>query len=224
MARILLIETATLVCSAALAEQGEVMACEETLGSGYVHSELLTVQISDLFTGHGDVLDAVAVSIGPGSYTGLRIGLSVAKGICYAKGLPLITICSHVALAGNYLLTHQVPTDAVLCPMIDARRMEAYAQLFDAQLNPLSEAWAEVIEPGSFAGLFPDRPVIAFGDGADKCNGAIARTHFMVKMGITASARGMAHMAQQHFTAARFADLASSTPFYLKDFRAGDIR
>lgn len=221
MARILLIETATLVCSAALAEDGDVLACQDTHGSGYVHSELLTVQIETLFRSHGSALDAVAVSNGPGSYTGLRIGLSVAKGICYAKRLPLITIGSHAALAGHFLMRHEVPADAILCPMIDARRMEAYVHLFDPKLAPLTEPWAEVIHRGSFADMYPDRPMVAFGDGADKCLGAVARPGFSVVKDFRASAAGMAQVAQGHFNRNGFADLAYSTPFYLKDFRAG---
>lgn len=221
MARILLIETSTLVCSAALVEQGAVLGCEETQGTGHVHSELLTVQIEALMHAHGSTFDAVAVSIGPGSYTGLRIGLSVGKGLCFAKDIPLITIGSLTALAGHYVATHAVPDQAILCPMIDARRMEAYVQLMGPDLRPLSDPWAEVIHDGSFAEMHPDRPIIAFGDGADKCQGAVSRPGFEVVPDIRASATGMAAMAEREFQGRAFADLAYSAPFYLKDFRAG---
>jgi len=221
LARILLIETSTLVCSAALASDGQVVACEETHGNGYVHSELLTVQIESLFTAHGPTIDAVAVSNGPGSYTGLRIGLSVAKGICYAKGVPLISIGSHLALAAHYSDNHKAADDSILCPMIDARRMEAYVQLFDSRLTPLTEPWAEVIHLNSFAEMYPGRPIIAFGDGADKCIGAVSRSEFHVVPDIRATAAGMARVADNLFNTRDFADLAYSAPFYLKDFRAG---
>jgi tRNA threonylcarbamoyladenosine biosynthesis protein TsaB len=208
---ILGIETSTDICSVALLRGGEVVALRESGGSE--HARLLAVYIDEVMReagldAHG--LEAVAVSAGPGSYTGLRIGVSTAKGLCYALGIPLIAVGSLDALACQ--VAGRFDEGAVLCPMIDARRMEVYAQLFDHDARPLGEVEAVVVTEDSFR----DASVI-FGSGAAKCAPMLPWARYI---DVCASARGLARGAAEAFAARRFVDTAYFEPLYLKDFVA----
>lgn len=227
MSLILSIETGTSICSAALSRNGELIALRESAG-GQDHARKLAMYIDELLKINEyspDDLDAVAVGKGPGSYTGLRIGVSTAKGICYALGIPLIGIGSLEALANvaaeDYeagILDIDSWETAKLCPMIDARRMEVYAQVFDSSINPLSEAGAHIIEPESFAEFIGSGgEFVIFGNGAAKCVETLPKEGVKF-VDVTPSARGIVKPAYEAFQAGRFEDVAYFEPFYLKDF------
>lgn len=226
MALILGIETGTDICSVSLSQDDELLALRES--GGQDHARKLAGYIDELLTTNDldpDELDAVAVSKGPGSYTGLRIGVSTAKGLCYALGIPLIGVGSLESLA--YVAAEDAdagivdmgdPTAALLCPMIDARRMEVYAQVFDADIVPLSKVGAHIITPESFSELMtPAREFVIFGNGAAKCIGIMPKE--LVKcIDVTPSARGLVKPAFKAFEAGAFENTAYFEPLYLKDF------
>lgn len=227
MPLILCIETGTDVCSVALARDGILVALRESEG-GQDHARKLGVYIDEILRGNEVVpkeLDAVAVSKGPGSYTGLRIGVSTAKGLCYGLGIPLIGIGSLESLARVAeedfeagILGVEDWTNARLCPMIDARRMEVYAQVFDSSVKPLSDVGAHIITPESFSGFIgTGGEFVIFGDGAAKCVDVLPRQG--VKFGnVVPSARGLVKASYDAFLAGQFEDTAYFEPFYLKDF------
>lgn len=218
MPLILSIETGTDICSAALARDGKTIALRED-GGGRNHAGLLAVYIQELLDELSlspAELDAVAVGRGPGSYTGLRVGVSLAKGMCYGLNIPLIAVDSLQALAG-LALEHPLPADALLCPMIDARRMEVYTRRFDTALNPLSEVEAVILDENTFSDVPADRPVVVFGDGATKVRQAVRREN-LVELPVLPSARGMAALAEAAFQRRDFVDTAYFEPLYLKDF------
>lgn len=228
MALILSIETGTEVCSVALAKDGEMVSLRESGNDGRTHANHLGVYIDEVLRENGmdaDELDAVAVGGGPGSYTGLRIGVSTAKGICYALGRPLIAVDSLKALANIAMEEHEAgiidladPETTVLAPMIDARRMEVYTRLFDTALRPLGDTCAHVLTPESFADVFAaGRELLVFGNGARKCVDLLPRAKFVR---IASSARGMVGLAEAAFLAGDFVDTAYYEPYYLKDFVA----
>jgi len=220
---ILCLETATPSCSVALIHNGEILACEED-PKGQNHSEKITLFIDSVMKKVGisyDRLDAVAVSMGPGSYTGLRIGVSTAKGLCYAVSKPLIAIDTLHAMAfgGKTKTTSETP---VLVPMIDARRMEVYAEIFDKNINRIEETKAIIIDENSFSELKKDHDVYLFGDGADKCAELFANDNKInVIKNFYCSAKYMNVLAQQKFDKKDFVDVAYFEPFYLKDFVPG---
>lgn len=223
MAQILSIETGTEVCSVALARDGELISLREsTEGRNHAHNLALYIkEILDENDIYAQELDAVAVSGGPGSYTGLRIGVSTAKGICYALGKPLIAISSLQSLANIALEEYNAgiveienPDTSVLCPMIDARRMEVYTQLFNMKLRNMSEIEAKIIDPISFAEY---ENLIIFGDGAAKCKQILTSDNVHL-VRIASSARGMVSIAQDLFDANQFVDTAYYEPLYLKNF------
>ena len=226
MALILSIETGTDVCSVALANDGELMALRES-DEGRDHAKKVALFVDELLKETGvqpSDLDAIAVGKGPGSYTGLRIGVSFAKGMCYALGIPLIAIGSLNALtevaredfeAGIIDVEDDVWGRAVLAPMVDARRMEVYTQLFTTSGESLTEVVAEVVTPESFASPRSESPFIIFGNGAAKCAETLAGS---LLVNVSPSARGIVRLAEEAFNAARFEDLAYFEPFYLKDF------
>ncbi len=227
MAIILNIETSTEVCSVVLARDGVIIQCREDL-SGQNHARLVTVLInevleaSDLAVGQ---LDAVAVSGGPGSYTGLRIGVSVAKGICYASHLPLIAITSLEAMAHHVIHNmdkYQLPqTENILfCPMIDARRMEVYTSFYKMDGTQIHRIQADIIDSQSYLSYLENNKVIFFGNGAAKCHSAITHPNAIFVEGIITSANNMVPLAERDFTLQKFADVAYYEPFYLKDFIA----
>ena len=216
---ILCLETATPSCSVALIHNGEVLACEED-PKGQNHSEKITLFIDSVMKKAGisyNQLDAVAVSMGPGSYTGLRIGVSTAKGLCYAASKPLIAVETLQAMAcgGNF-------GDGLRIPMIDARRMEVYAAIFDEKLNKIKDTEAVIIDRDSFADLKKDHHLYLFGDGADKCAEIFENDDCItVVKDFHCSAKYMNVIAQRKLDARDFVDVAYFEPFYLKDFVPG---
>ena len=227
MALLLNIETSTEVCSVALARDGVVIGLRENL-TGQHHAELLTVYIKEVISECGIVkgqIDAVAVSGGPGSYTGLRIGVSTAKGICYASGLPLIALSSLEAMANfviNKLSDYQYPEkeNLLFCPMIDARRMEVYTAFYDKNGVQVREIKADIIDHQSYLSYLENNKVLFFGNGAFKCRDSISHRNARFVDGITTSAKSMALLSERDFQLKKFVDVAYYEPFYLKDFVA----
>lgn len=237
---ILCLETATPSCSVALVHNAEVLACEED-PKGQNHSEKITLFIDKVMKAAGVAyrdLDAVAVSMGPGSYTGLRIGVSTAKGLCYAAEKPLIAVETLHAMA--YGGSAVIPTESserkpelakastnrwknpLLIPAIDARRMEVYAAIFDENVNKIKDTEAVIIDKDSFADLKKDHHLYLFGDGADKCAELFAKDDkITVIKDFHCSAKYMNVIAQRKLEAKDFVDVAYFEPFYLKDFVPG---
>ncbi len=227
MSLILCIETGTDICSVGIAKEGELISLRES-DEGRDHARKVGVFVDELLRETGiapDELDAVAVGKGPGSYTGLRIGVSFAKGLCYGLGKPLVAVGSLDALAEvareDYeagILAVDRWAEARLCPMVDARRMEVYAQVFDAQGAALSDVTAEVVGPESFAAYRgAEGPFVIFGNGAAKCTEVLPDATFV---SVAPSARGLARLAQRALDAGHTEDVAYFEPFYLKDFVA----
>lgn len=226
MPTILHIESSTLTCSVAVSVNGETISLQESHDQSYAHSEKLVVYIDEAIKQAGlkpANLDAICVSKGPGSYTGLRIGVSAAKGLCYGLGIPLLSVGSLESMANwAYLNFKQELADvSFLCPMIDARRMEVYTQLFDASLNELQPVSAEIIDEQSFASELEKGKVAFFGDGADKCKEIINHPNAVFLNGFNPSANGMISLAEAKFAAKNLEDVAYFEPYYLKDFVAG---
>ena len=223
---ILCLETATPVCSVALNESCCTIALRETEGQN-AHSEKITNFIREVMeVAEIDYkqLDAVAVSKGPGSYTGLRIGVSTAKGICYAANLPLMAIDTLEAMAYGMKakLGSQIGADDLLIPMIDARRMEVYAAIFDANLNKINDTAALVIDENSFEELLKDHRLWLFGDGAPKLKKVFEnQPNISIVDGFKPSAAYMLPLADKALREQDFVDVAYFEPFYLKDFVAG---
>ena len=223
---ILCLETATPVCSVALNENCCTIALRETEGQN-AHSEKITNFIREVMeVGKIDYkqLDAVAVSKGPGSYTGLRIGVSTAKGICYAADLPLMAIDTLEAMAHGMKakLGSQIGENDLLIPMIDARRMEVYAAVFDANLNKIEDTAARVIDENSFEDLLKDHHLWLFGDGAPKLKKVFEnQPNISIVEGFRPSAAYMLPLAEKALRNHDFVDVAYFEPFYLKDFIAG---
>lgn len=223
------------MCSVALSYQGHLHAFREHNGKDFSHSSLLTSFIEEIIREAGirvNELSAVAVSQGPGSYTGLRIGVSAAKGLCYGLDIPLIAVNSLEALAYHFregLLKRSdfilpAALEALFCPMIDARRMEVYYALYDARLRQKRETTAEVVTSESFGELLESHKVFFFGDGAEKCQPLLESHNAMVFKDVWPSAKGMIALAQEKFETGEFEDVAYFEPFYLKDFVAGTPR
>lgn len=208
-----------------IAKDGELLSLRES-DEGRDHARKVGVFVDELLRETGiapEDLDAVAVGKGPGSYTGLRIGVSFAKGLCYGLQKPLVAVGSLDALVEvareDYeagILSVEGWEKAYLCPMVDARRMEVYAQVFDADGRPQSEVSAEVIDTESFAAFRGQgRPFVIFGSGARKCADVLPDATLVE---VTPSARGLARLAQQALDEGRTVDIAYFEPFYLKDF------
>jgi len=230
MALILGIETATSICSVALVKDGKLLAIRESVGTRE-HSAELTGYIADVFTEAGLIysqLDAVAVSIGPGSYTGLRIGVSSAKGLCFALDKPIIAIDTLKSLAWQAMqLCKQQGKNMeniLFCPMLDARRMEVFTAMFDQELLIVEPVNARIISEDSF-NAFSGKEIIYFGDGAAKCSHMFeSKENFTFLDAISLSAKAICMLAENEFEKGNFADLAYCEPFYLKDFIAGKPR
>lgn len=218
MALILNIETATSVCSVAIGQNGNVIAKAELHGR-QTHASSLTLLIDQCLKSIDkslNDLDAVAISHGPGSYTGLRIGLSTAKGICYTLDKPMIEVSSLAALANVTMM--RFPTEnAVFCPMIDARRMEVYTTIYDANGKQLKEIQPLIVENEDyFDDFFKNNQTVVFsGNGSEKCKAIITNQNakFVLQEN---TAVGMASIAEDLFHQQTFADVAYSSPFYLK--------
>jgi tRNA threonylcarbamoyladenosine biosynthesis protein TsaB len=223
MSLILQIETATTACSVALVQYGDVLAVKE-LNERNIHAEVITVFIEEVFTNANKTyqdLDAVAVSSGPGSYTGLRIGVSTAKGLCFGLDKPLIAVETLQAMADG-MAAQITDEDLLLCPMIDARRMEVYTALFDSKGNRVQPTSAEIIDEGSFAELLKERKILFFGDGAAKCEAVLSQySNASFNTAFINSAVNLTNRAAQLFNRQQFEDVAYYEPYYLKDFIAG---
>lgn len=218
---LLLLETATPVCSVALANEGRIIG-ERHSAEHNAHSSSLAVFINELFAEchiQPSQLDAVCVSSGPGSYTGLRIGVSSAKGFCYGLGIPLLSVPTLQGMASQYFCQHP-EYQGLVCPMIDARRMECYTAIFSrsAEIKPVS---ADIIEPGIYDAYLSQSPITFLGDGAAKTRpilgvhpNALYADEFQIY------AAGMLPVAQQLLAAGKVEDVAYFEPFYLKDFVA----
>src|ERR1700754_3350165 len=210
---ILQIETATTVCSVALANQGKILAVKQ-LNERNVHAEVITLFIQDVLNEAGvkyEEVQAIAVSCGPGSYTGLRIGVSTAKGLCYALDKPLIAVETLVAMAQGVMGMdkYTAETDLVLCPMIDARRMEVYTAFFNMQGERLKETAAAIVDENSFSEILDKNEVLFFGDGAEKCFNVLkGNPNAKYLPGFENSAAHLTQLAQQKFTSSQFEDVA----------------
>ena len=224
---ILCIETGTDICSVGIAENGELVSLRES-DEGRDHARKVGVFVDEILKENRldpDDLDAVAVGKGPGSYTGLRIGVSFAKGLCYGLRKPLVAVGSLDALCEvareDYeagILAVEDWERAVLCPMVDARRMEVYCQQFDAQAHPLSGVEAKVVTAESFLDeRRSGRTMVLFGSGAAKCKELFPEDNVRL-VEVTPSARGLVKPAYEAFRHKKFEDIAYFEPFYLKDF------
>lgn len=225
MSLILCIETGTDVCSVGLAENGQLVALRESCGRD--HARNVAVYVDELLRERdidADEIDAIAVGKGPGSYTGLRIGVSFAKGLCYGLRKPLIAIGSLDALvevaredAEAGIVDVEDFERATLCPMVDARRMEVYTQLFNGRGEAQSEVEAKIIDEQSFAEeIAAAEEFVIFGNGAAKCAGTLSAKAKLIE--VVPSARGLARLAQEALDAGRTEDIAYFEPFYLKNF------
>jgi len=224
LAKILHIETATQVCSVALSDEGKLPGLKESSEKNS-HSATVTVFIDEVMKAAGMAygeLDAVAVSMGPGSYTGLRIGVSTAKGICFAVDKPLIGISTLQSMAAGMqaFVTPGIPT--LLCPMIDARRMEVYNALYNTDLGVFREIRADIIDEGSFSDELSKFRILFAGDGAAKCKPVLGHHPNAVFIDdFQVSATHMIRLAEEKFSQAEFEDVAYFEPYYLKDFIPG---
>jgi len=223
MALILNLETATTVCSVALAKDGQLLSSKEINGD-YTHAENLTrfIEIALQEANHTLAdLDAIAVSKGPGSYTGLRIGVSTAKGLCYALDKPLIALNTLEHSAYTCSLTYGEKNDLV-CPMIDARRMEVYCAVYTKTHQLIRSTAAEIIDEHSFNDLLEKHRIYFFGDGAEKCKSVLGNNPNAVFIdSLYPSASHMILLSEKAYINRSFEDVAYFEPFYLKDFVAG---
>ena len=223
MSCILHIETSTNVCSVAVSEDGKVIF-DKADRTGNNHAEALGSFVDEAMSfadSHAIPLDAVAVSSGPGSYTGLRIGVSMAKGVCYALNLPLLSVPTLELMCVPVLLRNEEMEDeALLCPMIDARRMEVYAALYDRALKPVRGIQADVVDADTYRQWLEDRPVYFFGNGAAKCMDTINHPNAHLIEGIEPVAKWMMPLAERKMLNDIHEDVAYFVPYYLKDFVA----
>lgn len=223
MSCILSIETSTDVCSVAVSQNGTCIFEKED-SSGPNHAVKLGVFVDEALSfidSHLIPLDAVAVSCGPGSYTGLRIGVSMAKGICYGRSVKLLSVPTLHLLCVPVLLREQIQEEnALLCPMLDARRMEVYAQLFDRALNEVRPIQADVVDADTYKSYLDERPVYFFGNGAEKCIEVINHPNAHLIKNVEPLAKYMFPLAEKRMMNEQFEDVAYFVPFYLKDFVA----
>ncbi|WP_418634247.1 tRNA (adenosine(37)-N6)-threonylcarbamoyltransferase complex dimerization subunit type 1 TsaB, partial [Segatella hominis] len=220
---ILNIETSTDVCSVAISDNGQVIFNKED-HSGPNHAVKLGVYVDEALSfidAHGIPLEAVAVSCGPGSYTGLRIGVSMAKGICYGRDVKLISIPTLELMAVPVLIgEHPAEEDALIVPMLDARRMEVYAKVMDRALKEVRPIQADIVDADTYKEYLDRGTVYFFGNGAEKCMEVINHPNARLVKGIEPLAKNMAPLAEKRFVEGKFEDVAYFVPFYLKDFVA----
>jgi tRNA threonylcarbamoyladenosine biosynthesis protein TsaB len=223
MATILNIETSTDVCSVALTSEGTILVHFEEF-NGRNHATLLSGFIKgclDHLRRHEMTLDAVAVSIGPGSYTGLRIGLSEAKGLAYALGVPLIGVDTLKIMAVSVMFSQELDDDNVMfAPMIDARRMEVYTAVYDLALNELVAPTPLILEADSYEKWLSQGKVMFFGNGSDKARDRITHENAKFIADVKTLAVDMLALSDKAYREGNFLDLAYSVPTYLKDFQA----
>jgi tRNA threonylcarbamoyladenosine biosynthesis protein TsaB len=234
MACLLHIETSTNVCSVAVSEDGQCIFEQQEHGNQGAGAEKLGTMVDEALSftdNHAIPFDGVAVSCGPGSYTGLRIGVSMAKGICYGRNLKLIAVPTLELLCVPLLLKEKVkvkneefatalPDDALLCPMLDARRMEVYAAIYDRSLKTVREVCADVVTADTYKQWLDEHPVYFFGNGATKCCETITHPNACFIEDIEPLAKWMQPLAERRFLNGQFEDVAYFVPFYLKDFVA----
>lgn len=192
------------------------------LQDGFSHSEKLTIFIQEVITEAGlslKDLKAVAVSSGPGSYTGLRIGVSVAKGLCYALDIPLISVDTLLSMAVGAVSAYE--ESVLYCPMLDARRMEVYCAVYDAHLKVVKSVEAKVVDETFLADVVRDAKVVLFGDGADKCKPLLMKNENFIFIESFTSARFVSVIAEEKFRKNEFENLSLFEPFYLKEFVPG---
>lgn len=221
MPKILHIESSTKTCSILISEGGKAIATRESHDENYSHAEKLAVYMDEVIkeVGGSKELDAVCVSKGPGSYTGLRIGVSAAKGLCYALDIPLLSADSLFSLTQEAISQTKFSESDILMPMIDARRMEVYTAQFDIEGKMTEEIAALVIDEESH--FSENSTTYIFGDGAEKCMEVISDPNVQFLPKVKPSASGMIKIAEENFAAGKFEDVAYFEPFYLKDFVAG---
>ncbi|MBP1677418.1 MAG: peptidase glycoprotease [Bacteroidetes bacterium] len=218
---ILHIETSTNVCSVAVSEGSECVFFKMN-DEGMNHAALLSLFVRDaldFLKSAGKLPDAIAVSSGPGSYTGLRIGVSTAKGLCYGYEIPLIAVDTLAVMAAE-AAARAKDSGLLLCPMIDARRMEVYTAVYNAALVRTTDILAEIITTDSYADLLSNNKVCFFGNGADKCKTVITHPNALFLDNIAPLASNMIRFATEAYEKADFADVAYFEPFYLKEFQA----
>lgn len=220
MSCILNIETSTDVCSVAISDNGQVIFNKED-HSGPNHAVKLGVYVDEALSfidAHGIPLEAVAVSCGPGSYTGLRIGVSMAKGICYGRDVKLISIPTLELMAVPVLIgEHPAEEDALIVPMLDARRMEVYAKVMDRALKEVRPIQADIVDADTYKEYLDRGTVYFFGNGAEKCMEVINHPNARLVKGIEPLAKNMAPLTEKRFVEGKFEDVAYFVPFYLKD-------
>ena len=217
MSLILNIETATKNCSVSLAKEGQLIALKELNNGHYTHGENLHVFIASLFSESSYAmadLDAIAVSKGPGSYTGLRIGVSTAKGLCYSLDKPLLSVPTLAILAAS----HEATEDELIIPLLDARRMEVYSAVFNHKGDQIRETQAEIVDEQSFSEYLATNKVFFLGDGAEKCKAVIDHPNAVFLEGHFPSAKEMAVLSYERYKKSDIEDVAYFEPFYLKDF------
>jgi len=227
MALILNIETSTQVCSVCLSDGGKVIAMRES-NDDKSHARLLNLFIEEILKENKlnfGQLDAVAVSKGPGSYTGLRIGVSTAKGLCYAKNIPLIAVHTLESMAygvihHKYNKSEGSDSELVFVPMIDARRMEVYSAFFNINGEMIREVEAEIIDENSYQDILKDKKMIFFGDGAEKIKSVLKNSNAIFIDNVYPSSEYMADLSEIAFNKKQFENVAYFEPFYLKDFVA----
>ena len=220
MSLLLSIETSSEVGSIAIHKEGELIFYKENLREKS-HSENIAQLIKSAYDELGLLIsetEYVAISKGPGSYTGLRIGTSIAKGICYGSDASLISVGTLEAMAAEYLSDN--PVKKVLCPMLDARRMEVYCQLFDSEMEPITPVEARVIDEHSFQEILKEGGVVFFGSGSTKCESIIKHSNASFDGGRYPKASFIGHIALSKIRAGEFEDVAYFEPFYLKEFIA----
>ncbi|PLX13665.1 MAG: tRNA (adenosine(37)-N6)-threonylcarbamoyltransferase complex dimerization subunit type 1 TsaB [Marinilabiliales bacterium] len=229
MALILNIETSTTVCSVCLSMNGELLGIKES-SEEKSHAKKLTIFIDDLLKDRGynfDNIDAVAISKGPGSYTGLRIGVSTAKGFCFAKNIPLIAVNTLQAMANGIInkihsdeLKIEHFKESILVPMIDARRMDVYSAFFNPKGVFVRDVKAEIIEEDSYTDVLNKKKMFFFGDGSEKIHDIIKHKNAFFIENVNPSSKDMLKLSEQAYKNKDFEDVAYFEPFYLKDFVA----
>lgn len=222
MSVILHIESATEGCSVAVSQDGELLFDKQdsSVNNNAVTLGIFVDEALALADSRGLLLDAVAVSEGPGSYTGLRIGVSMAKGICYGRNIKLISISTLKLLCVPLLLSDDLPDDALLCPMIDARRMEVYSAVYDRALQTVRPIGADIVEADTYREYLDRGPVYFLGNGAAKCKEVINHPNAHFIDGAKPFAKWMFPLAEMQFNREEFCDVAYFEPYYLKDFIA----
>lgn len=216
------IESATEGCSVAVSEEGHLLfeKSDYISRNNAVTLGVFVDEALSLVDSRGIRLEAVAVSEGPGSYTGLRVGVSMAKGICYARDLKLISVSTLKLLCVSTLLHEELPEDVLLCPQIDARRMEVYSAIYSKSLDMVREIRADIVDEKTYLDYLENHPVYFLGNGSSKCKDIINHPNAHFIENIVPEAKWMFPLAERSFNEEKFCDVAYFEPYYLKDFIA----